>query len=100
MFIINEYLIVEDEQIAELVNSYELDSSLQFVYDDCHKIYIVEDQDDIDSIKQTWRADETFYNIDELPKIWNNSCPLRFISNLKLDKQYVRQGYDAEFELY
>lgn len=104
MFRIDEYSMIEDEygyyQRAELANSYEIDSLSLFVYDGCHKIYIVEDQDDIESVKQTWRVDETFYNIDELPNIWNNSCPLRFISNWKLDKQYVRQGYDAEFELY
>ena len=39
------------------------------------------------------------YNIDELPSIWENTCPLRFISNWKLDRQdYVRQFHLAEFE--
>ena len=104
MLKIKEYSMIEDDygnyKRAELSNTYELDSSLLFVYDDCHKIYIVEDQDDVESVKQMWNVDETFYSINELPRIWNESCPLRFISNWKLDKQYVRQCYDAEFEIY
>lgn len=104
MFIINEYPIIEDmygNYIRDkLANTYELDSLSLFVYDGCHKIYIVEDQDDIKSVKEVWGNDTTFYNIDELQEIWDNSCSLRFISNWKLDKQYVRQFCDAEFELF
>ena len=32
------------------------------------------------------------YILDILEKIYNTSCPLRFISNWKLDKCYVAQG--------
>jgi hypothetical protein len=104
MFIINEYSMMEDDygnyKRAELANTYEIDSLSLFVYDGCHKIYIVEDQDDIESVKQLWGEDTIFYNIDELQEVWDNSCSLRFISNWKLDKQYVRQFYDAEFDLF
>ena len=30
--------------------------------------------------------------------VWENSCPLRFINNWALDKTYVAQFEDAEFE--
>lgn len=40
----------------------------KFVWDRCYKIYII-----------------------DLEDIYNNSCPLRFISNWKLDKKYVKQ---------
>ncbi len=65
-----------------------------FVWDNCHKIYLIQDQEDIESAKEILGDDIIFYNIDELQDIYNRSCPLRFISNWKL-KDYVRQGYDA-----
>ncbi len=100
MLIIKEYSTKEGyifDERDELENEYEVNAK-SFVFDDCHKIYIVEDEDDIEDIKKTWGENETFYDIKELPKVWNDSCPLRFISNWKLTKQFVRQCYDAEFE--
>ena len=101
--IIKEYSLgkengYDEYEYGELENEYEIDELALFVFDGCHKIYIVEDQDDIASVKEMWGEDEIFHNIDELPSVWNNSCPLRFISNWKLDKQYVRQCHLAEFE--
>lgn len=98
MLVIKEYYVCEyDEERNELENEYEVDAEL-FVFDGCHKIYLVEDEDDIKSVKEMWGENEKLYKIDELPRIWNESCPLRFISNWKLTQQYVRQCYDAEFE--
>lgn len=89
----------DEYEYGELVNEYEIDELALFVFDDCHKIYIIEDKDDIASAKEKWGEDTKFYNIDELPSIWENTCPLRFISNWKLDRQdYVRQFHLAEFE--
>lgn len=102
MLIIKEYSMKEVDngfyENDELVNQYEIDDLALFVYDNCHKIYIVEDKDDIESVKNMWGDYTIFYNIDELPKIWEETCPLRFISNWKLDKQFVRQCYNAEFD--
>lgn len=102
MLVIKEYSLIENEYGEyvenELVNKYEVNDLALFVYDGCHKIYIVEDMQDIKSVRETWGKDEIFYNIDELPKIWEITCPLRFISNWKLDKQFVRQCYGAKFE--
>lgn len=67
----------------------------KFAYDGCHKIYIIEDVDD-------WRtALESGYKIlpiEKLEETYEKSCSLKFISNWKLDKRYVPQFEDAEFE--
>lgn len=65
----------------------------KFAYDGCHKIYILEDTEDI---KQ---ATEIGYEILPIQKIEINyklSCDLRFINNWKLDKTYVSQFYEEE----
>lgn len=98
MLIIREYYVQEyDEKERTLENEYKIEDKL-FVYDGCHKIYLVEDENDIEEVKRDWGENEKFYDIKELPQIWNNSCPLKFIDNWKLTKRYVRQFYDAEFE--
>ena len=66
-----------------------------FAYDNCHKIYIIEDKEDYK------RASDLGYNIYDLALIkdaYNNSCELRFISNWKLNKDYVKQFEKAVFE--
>lgn len=66
----------------------------KFVWDKCHKIYIIEDDNDLRDCQEMWGTiifGEDLFNIEELERIYNNSCPLRFISNWKLDKQYVEQ---------
>lgn len=108
--IIKEYSFKEDEDYNVMYDEYDnpiFDELLQetiiedeltlFVYDNCHKIYLVEDKDDIESVKSMWGEDTIFYNIDELPRIWEETCPLRFISNWKLDKQIIHQCCGAEF---
>lgn len=32
--------------------------------------------------------------VSELQRVWNQSCPLRFINNWALDKNYVPQCYE------
>ena len=58
-------------------------------HDGCHKIYILEDENDE---KEAYDMGYELYILDILEKIYNNSCPLRFINNWKLDKCYVEQG--------
>lgn len=65
----------------------------KFAYDGCHKIYILEDKNDIKKAKE---IGYDIYDITELEKIYNNSCPLKFISNWKLNKSYVEQCEDEE----
>ena len=66
----------------------------QFAYDGCHKMYIIEDSEDLDNALN--------YNYDILPiekleQTYENSCELKFIHNWKLDKCYVAQFENAEF---
>lgn len=96
--IIKELTENEDNEDLFYINKVNIVNALGFVWDDCHKIYIVEDNNDIQSIRETWNKDETIYSLEELPKIWSKSCPLRFISNWKLDKHYVSQLNSAIFE--
>lgn len=72
-----------------------------FAYDKCHKIYIIEDKEDM---KQAKKYGYSIYciaynNENYLEQAYNNSCELRFISNWKLDKQYVKQFENANFEM-
>lgn len=67
----------------------------QFAYDGCHKIYIIEDENDYE------KADElgyNIYNIEDIEEAYNNSCELKFISNWKLNKDYIKQFEEARFE--
>lgn len=64
----------------------------KFAYDGCHKIYIIEDeQDEID-------ARDLGYDIYSILDYYNSSCPLRFISNWKLNKHFVLQYEDIVVE--
>lgn len=66
----------------------------KFVYDGCHKIYIIEDENDLRECQELWgqlHYGKDIFDIRELERIYDNSCDLRFISNWKLDKRYVNQ---------
>lgn len=73
------------------IGKYNLKSIDKFFYDGCHEIYIIEDFDDIETmLKYDWTMDD-IYSIDELENILLNSCPLVFIHNVKLTKDYLTQ---------
>ena len=75
------------------VNGEEIKGNM-FVYDGCHKIYIIEDDNDLKDCQELWGElvnGRDLFNIEELERIYNDSCDLRFISNWKLDKRYVNQ---------
>lgn len=78
------------------VNGKEIKTNGYFAYDGCHKIYICEDKADIETMRGY--EYENILPISELPKTWDLSCPLRFIQNVKLTTNYVRQFEDAVFE--
>ena len=82
------------------VNGKEIKGNM-FVWDKCHKIYIIEDYEDLKNCQECWGQlinGEDLFDISELSKIWEESCPLRFISNWKLDIEYVKQFENAEFK--
>ena len=76
------------------INGQSIDSD-KFAYDNCHKIYIIEDEADLNEARD---IGYNIYPIKALPDAYKNSCELKFISNWKLDKQYVAQFEDCIFE--
>lgn len=68
---------------------------LSIAYDTCHKIYICEDETDVENAKK-WGYD--LYPINKLQELYDNSCELKFISNWKLTEYYVKQFENAIFE--
>lgn len=73
------------------IGRYNLKSIDKFFYDGCHKIYLIEDADDIKDMYNAGWEDNDIYSIDELEDVLQNSCPLVFINNVKLTKQYLTQ---------
>lgn len=57
--------------------------------DGCHKIYVVASEADQE---EAVRLKYNLYELDQLPKIWEESCPLKFISPLGLNTKYIEQG--------
>lgn len=67
----------------------------QFAYDGCHKIYLIEDTDDLKDAKD---IGYDIYDIKLLKETYDDSCSLRFINNWKLTEQIVPQFETAKFE--
>ena len=66
----------------------------QFAYDGCHKIYLIEDNEDYEEAKHGY----DILPISQLRNTFFDSCELRFVSNWKLTKHYVEQFQEANFE--
>lgn len=66
----------------------------KFAWDGCHKIYIIEDEQDETEARN---LGYDLFPINFIQNYYNNSCPLRFISNWKLDKLYAAQYTDCVF---
>lgn len=72
------------------IGAYKVDHIKEFFFDGCHKIYLIEDDNDKqDFFKMDWKQDD-IYPIIQLPDKFWHSCPLRFINTCKL-KQIVPQ---------
>ena len=68
----------------------------KFAYDGCHKIYIIEDEQDEQKARE---CGYKILDISQLTKTYECSCELRFIHNWKLTKTYVAQFENATFEV-
>lgn len=55
----------------------------EIAYDGCHKIYLIQDEDDK---KEAFSCGYDFYDSTQLKELWDKSCPLRFISTWKLER--------------
>lgn len=73
-----------------------LKNSLGFAFDGCHKIYILEDAEDLKDAKNMGYL---IKSIEELPKVWTNSCELKFVNNWKLDKTIIAQFESAKISI-
>lgn len=76
------------------VNGIEIKGDL-IAHDCCHKIYIIEDEEDK---KQAEKAGYLICPIKNLQKIYEHLCELRFISNWKLTTFYAHQHEVALFD--
>lgn len=56
----------------------------EFAWDGCHKIYLLDNGE----------AGYKVLPVSELQRVWDQSCPLRFINNWALDKNYVPKCYE------
>lgn len=72
------------------------DSSTTFAYDGCHKIYLIVWGSDRETMQECGYGDDDIFPVSELPEIWAETCPLRFISSTDLTHKYVEQCEDAE----
>lgn len=89
--LLNNIKFIQDREI----NNYDISNINEFAYDGCHKIYLIEDEEDK---KQAIETEYMIMKIEDLPRIWAESCSLRFINNWKLTRQYVGQFEKAEFK--
>ena len=60
-------------------------------YDDCHKIYLIEDENDIKEFYSKGWSEKDIFSINDIVDIYENSCSLKFIQNCKLTKTFARQ---------
>ena len=65
----------------------------KFAYDGCHKIYIIENDEDL---KEAENLKYDIYDINKLKEIYNESDRLRFIYNWECNEHYCYQGEFAE----
>lgn len=68
----------------------------RFAYDGCHKIYLIEDDADLENALSLGYE---IRNIELLEETYNNSCELRFINDWKLNTVYVGQFEELKLEV-
>ena len=72
-------------------------TSKEFGFDECHKIYLINSAKDK---KELTDLGYKLFDIASLRLVYQNSCPLKFISNADLKgKNIVDQCEEAKFEL-
>lgn len=72
----------------------------EFAWGGCHKIYLLDNGDTDKNGENGYmlsKNGEPGYKVlpvSELQRVWDQSCPLRFINNWALDKNHVPQCYE------
>ena len=86
--------IIKQERLIK-INGIDITDYKFIAYDGCHKLYVIEDTEDLmNAVDLKYRI----FNIQAIEDLYNKSCELKFISNWKLNKNYVRQCENANFE--
>jgi hypothetical protein len=71
----------------------------EFGYDGCHKIYLINTENDKKELYEAGYTDADFFPIDELKDKFEDSCSLKFIENADLKGGHiVNQFEEAIFE--
>lgn len=78
------------------INGHDVSKALGYVYDGCHKFYIIEDEADKKEAFDMSGADVEPLTDDMFHKFLK-SCPLRFIFNWKLTNYIVPQACDMDY---
>ena len=77
------------------INGHHVGNALGYVYDGCHKFYIVEDETDKQEAFEMWGASVAPLT-DDMFREFLKSCPLRFVYNWKLTDCIVPQTCDMD----
>lgn len=60
-----------------------------FIWDGCHKIYIIQTPEELEESKLYGYTMDDFYIMERLKEIYEKSCPLRFIESFDLQNMKV-----------
>jgi hypothetical protein len=77
-----------------VINGVETTAS-SFAYDGCHKIYLLEQIDEVEEAKFGYNI----LPISSLKRAYEDSCALRFISSWSLAKKFSEQFEEADINL-
>lgn len=84
------------KQIGEIVKQLKINgvvvNATQFITDDCHKVYLLDSPEGREQVLSRGWSEADFRPVSELPAVWDDTCPLRFISSADLDRQYIAQS--------
>ena len=66
-----------------------------FIADGCHKIWLIRNETDMKDMRKAGWDDTDIRDIHDLPEVWADSCPLRFIETGTLE-DIIPQGYETD----
>lgn len=77
------------------INKQEVPTNGLFAFDGCHKIYILENDKDL---QEAIGYEYEIRPVRKLLEAWNTSCGLRFIDRWNMDKfvSYIPQGFEDD----
>lgn len=75
-------------------------SGLRVAWDGCHKLYLIEDETDVTTMRGNGYEDDDFHQASEIRRLINESCGLVFVHAASLRNDFpwdIRQGeiFDA-----